>query len=99
MAFPKLFQWLAGIAVFLSVWSALFFRLVPVKLSQPWHDVISVLPLYLLISFACYSLAVVGYRVATFNDCVVASEELKKQVEEAKEDLKRKGYKYANEFS
>ena len=28
--------------------------------------------------FQCYSLAVVGYRVATFNDCVAASEELKK---------------------
>ncbi len=27
--------------------------------------------------FQCYSLAVIGYRVATFNDCVDASEELK----------------------
>ncbi|XP_076448360.1 dolichol-phosphate mannosyltransferase subunit 3-like [Babylonia areolata] len=99
MAVPKLFQWLAGIAVFMSVWSAIVFQLVPVPLSPSWHDVVTVLPLYLLISFACYSLAVVGYRVATFNDCVAASEQLKEQVEEAKEDLKRRGYKYANEFS
>ena len=25
----------------------------------------------------CYSLAVIGYRVATFNDCAVAAQELK----------------------
>ena len=25
----------------------------------------------------CYSLAVIGYRVATFNDCATAAEELK----------------------
>jgi hypothetical protein len=32
---------------------------------------------YFCSHFQCYSLAVVGYRVATFNDCVEASEELK----------------------
>ena len=28
-------------------------------------------------SLQCYSLATIGYRVATFNDCVEASESLK----------------------
>ncbi|KAL8610238.1 hypothetical protein ACOMHN_038933 [Nucella lapillus] len=99
MAVPKLFQWLAGIAVFMSVWSAIVFKLVPHQLSSNSLDIVSVMPLYLLISFACYSLAMVGYRVATFNDCAAASEQLKTQVEEAKADLKRKGYKFAGEFS
>ena len=30
-----------------------------------------------VISFQCYSLATIGYRVATFNDCEEASESLK----------------------
>ena len=30
-----------------------------------------------IISLQCYSLATIGYRVATFNDCVEASESLK----------------------
>ena len=29
-------------------------------------------------SLQCYSLATIGYRVATFNDCVEASESLKR---------------------
>lgn len=99
MAVPKLFQWLAGIAVLMSVWSAVVFKIVPLQLSPKWLDIVTVMPLYLLISFACYSLAMVGYRVATFNDCVAASEELKTQVEEAKADLKKRGYKFASEFS
>lgn len=31
---------------------------------------------FLYIPFQCYSLATIGYRVATFNDCVEASESL-----------------------
>jgi dolichyl-phosphate mannosyltransferase polypeptide 3 len=50
------------------------------------------MPIYALIAFACYSLAVIGYRVATFNDCTDAAEELRKQINEARADLKSKGF-------
>lgn len=51
------------------------------------------MPVYLLVVFGCYSLATVGYRVATFNDCEDAAKELQAQIKEAKADLKKKGLK------
>ncbi len=51
------------------------------------------MPVYLLVAIGCYSLATVGYRVATFNDCEDAAKELQAQIKEAKEDLKKKGLK------
>ena len=35
-----------------------------------------------------------GFRVATFNDCEAASEELQKQILEAREDLRMKGFSF-----
>ncbi|XP_025108058.1 dolichol-phosphate mannosyltransferase subunit 3-like [Pomacea canaliculata] len=99
MAIPRLFRFLAAITLFLSVWLSYMTGIIPIRLSQSFSEVVTILPLYLLISFACFSLAVVGYRVATFNDCVEASAELRRQMEEAKADLRKKGFKYANEWS
>ncbi|XP_048257707.1 dolichol-phosphate mannosyltransferase subunit 3-like [Haliotis rufescens] len=93
---PKLFQWLIGVSLLMSVWFSLVFGYVKLDMPGNCLDVVQVMPLYLLMCFACYSLAVVGYRVATFNDCVDASEELKRQVKEARADLKKKGFKYAD---
>ncbi|XP_041378004.1 dolichol-phosphate mannosyltransferase subunit 3-like [Gigantopelta aegis] len=95
----KLFQWLAGVGLFTSVWFAVITGYIHMNIPTPYMNIIFVLPLYLLIAFACFSLAVVGYRVATFNDCVKASEELKEQIKEAKTDLKKKGFKYADEWT
>ncbi|XP_060079003.1 dolichol-phosphate mannosyltransferase subunit 3-like [Ylistrum balloti] len=91
---PKLFQWLFGVGTFLAVWLSLVLNYVETDFSTTHKDLILFLPLYLLIGFACVSLAVIGYRVATFNDCVDASKELQQQIEEAKEDLKKKGFKF-----
>ena len=41
-----------------------------------------------------YSVVVILYRVATFNDCNEAAIELKQQIEEARKDLKSKGFKF-----
>ena len=51
------------------------------------------LPVYLVVVFGCYSLATVGYRVITFNDCEAAAKELQEQIVEAKKDLTKKGIK------
>ncbi|CAH1265548.1 DPM3 [Branchiostoma lanceolatum] len=52
-------------------------------------------PMYLLMTFACYSLATIGYRVATFNDCEDAAKELQQEIEEARRDLMKKGLKFS----
>mmetsp|Transcript_33435 Transcript_33435/g.72965 ORF Transcript_33435/g.72965 Transcript_33435/m.72965 type:complete len:112 (+) Transcript_33435:85-420(+) len=61
------------------------------KWSPAVEWVVQILPLYALVSFGFYSLAVIGYRVATFPTCPEASEELQKEILEAKADLTAKG--------
>lgn len=41
-----------------------------------------------------YSVFIILYRVFTFNDCPEAADEIQKQIEEAKADLKTKGLKF-----
>ncbi|KAK3101309.1 hypothetical protein FSP39_002591 [Pinctada imbricata] len=83
---PKLFQWLIGASLFLSVWLAFVLEYVKTDFSESQK-------LHLLLIF---SIAVIAYRVAIFNNCTEASIELHKQIDEAKADLKRKGYKFDN---
>ena len=90
----QLLQWLGFISVFMAVWTALVTKSVPIEIPNNCMDVLYYLPIYLLMAFACYSLAVVGYRVATFNDCEIAAEELKQEIEDARKDLKKKGFNF-----
>ncbi|KAI0228555.1 Dolichol-phosphate mannosyltransferase subunit 3 [Lamellibrachia satsuma] len=89
----KLLQWVSVLLVFLATWLALLFDKLPFKISTGTREVVWAFPIYLLMAFACYSLAVIGYGVATFNDCKKAANELKVEIEDAKEDLLRKGLK------
>ncbi|BFZ10962.1 hypothetical protein BsWGS_14001 [Bradybaena similaris] len=98
MAVPKLFQWLAGVGSFMAVWLAYVVGYFSANLRKEYNDIIVVLPLYLLISFACYSVAVIGYRVATFNNCEEASIELKQEIEAARKDLEKKNYKFISDW-
>ncbi|CAI8036994.1 Dolichol-phosphate mannosyltransferase subunit 3, partial [Geodia barretti] len=82
----KLVQWLTLAGLFFAAWTSLIFEILPVQLSHAMYRVVLILPLYLLICFGSYSLATIGYRLTTFNDCEGASDELvavrKKQIEE-----------------
>ncbi|GFO44443.1 hypothetical protein PoB_007094800 [Plakobranchus ocellatus] len=98
MAIPKMFQWLLAASTFMVAWLSYVAGYLNTSLSQEYHEVILVLPLYVLMAFASYSLAVIGYRVATFNDCIEASKELQEDVKEARKDLERRGYKYASDW-
>lgn len=89
----KLMQWLFGVSLLGTVWALVTFDLLELSVPRPYREVAWPMPLYLLVSFGCYSLATVGYRVATFNDCEDAARELQEQIKEAKEDLKKKGLK------
>lgn len=90
----KLQQWLLIIIVSAVVWLALISGSLPICMCAWKKAILHNLPIYVLMAFACYSLGVIGYRVATFNDCVEASEELRKQIVDAKADLKSQGFKF-----
>lgn len=90
----KLLEWLLGISVVMITWGLLTFDLLDLKLPPVYKEVAWPIPVYLLVVFGCYSLATVGYRVATFNDCNEASQELQAQIKEAKKDLQKKGLKF-----
>ncbi|XP_018540525.1 dolichol-phosphate mannosyltransferase subunit 3 [Lates calcarifer] len=89
----KLLEWLFGVSLVGALWALVTFDLLDLSLPQTYREVAWPMPLYLLVSFGCYSLATVGYRVATFNDCEEAAIELQEQIKEAKEDLRKKGLK------
>jgi dolichol-phosphate mannosyltransferase subunit 3 len=50
--------------------------------------------LLFLIAFGLVSLAILIYRVLTFNNCDEAAEELKNEIAEARKDLTSKGFKF-----
>ncbi|XP_034066175.1 dolichol-phosphate mannosyltransferase subunit 3 [Gymnodraco acuticeps] len=89
----KLLEWLLGVSLVLAAWAVVSFDLLEQRLPQSYREAAWPMPLYLLVSFGCYSLGTVGYRVATFNDCDEASAELLGQIQEAKQDLRKKGLK------
>uniref|UniRef100_A0A8C5WCR8 Dolichol-phosphate mannosyltransferase subunit 3 n=1 Tax=Leptobrachium leishanense TaxID=445787 RepID=A0A8C5WCR8_9ANUR len=90
----KLAEWLLGLTILGAAWFTLTFDLLGLKIPALYQQVIWPLPVYLLVAFGCYSLATVGYRVATFNDCESAARELQHQIKEAKKDLTTKGFKF-----
>ncbi|KAA0200960.1 hypothetical protein HAZT_HAZT005664 [Hyalella azteca] len=62
--------------------------------TREFYAQILLLPLLLVAAFGFISVGIIAFRVYNFNDCQDAAEELKQQIEEAKEDLKRKGFKF-----
>ncbi|XP_076864246.1 dolichol-phosphate mannosyltransferase subunit 3 [Brachyhypopomus gauderio] len=89
----KLLEWFVAVLLVGGVWGLVTFDLLDFQLPTVYREVVWPMPVYLLVVFGCYSLATVGYRVATFNDCEEAARELQAQIQEAKEDLKKKGLK------
>ncbi|XP_066577373.1 dolichol-phosphate mannosyltransferase subunit 3 [Amia ocellicauda] len=87
----KLAEWLLGLSTLGVLWGVVTFDLLGLELPGSYREVAWPLPVYLLVCFGCYSLATVGYRVATFNDCEAAAQELQEQIQEARRDLKSRG--------
>ena len=90
----QLLQWLGYVSVFLAVWIAFVTKSTPFDAPDNCMEVIYYLPIYLLMGFACYSLTIVGYGIATFKDCEEAAEELKHEIKDARKDFKKKGFIY-----
>lgn len=63
------------------------------EFTRKHYQEILLLPVILVAVFGVVSVAIIAYRVYTFNDCLEASEELQRQIKEAKADLAKKGLK------
>ncbi|RLV87516.1 hypothetical protein DV515_00015631 [Chloebia gouldiae] len=94
-AMTKLAQWLCALALLGSAWAALALAPPGLQPPAPLRRALLPLPVYLLVAFGCYSLATVGYRLATFNDCEEAAAELQEHIRAARADLRRRGLRLA----
>jgi len=73
-----------------SLYLSLYLQLVPLP-SLIQTEIIPVLPFWALVSFGAYLLFKLGYGVFTFNDVPAAHAELMKEIDMARDDLRRKG--------
>merc|ERR1712168_1642304 len=89
----KLLEWIAVAAIILGPWSAVVMNLVQNEMTDAYFIHILLFPIALVALFGVVSVAVIAYRVYTFNDCNEAADELVSQIREAKEDLLSKGLK------
>merc|ERR1712141_27953 len=86
----KLLEWISGLIIIIAVWAGIWTTNIG-NLALSYPNTTMFWPVYLVILFGLYSIAVIGYRVYTFNNCPEAAEELQREIGEAKEDLKTKG--------
>lgn len=86
-------EWLTVLTVLISVWWALYMEMIFPSWSRDHKLTVLSLPFVGVACFGLYSVGVIAYRVATFNDCEEAAQELQSQIPEAKADLKKKGFK------
>ncbi|KAK4891384.1 hypothetical protein LTR27_010038 [Elasticomyces elasticus] len=73
-----------------SMYMVAFLGLAPIPETLQ-KDLIPVLPFWAIVTFGAYLLAKLGYGVLTFNDVPQAHQELVKQIEQARVELKKKG--------
>ncbi|DBA01717.1 TPA: hypothetical protein N0F65_010127 [Lagenidium giganteum] len=90
-------KWVVALVVLFALWLALCKYVAALVPDARVLQVVQMLPMYALVSFGAYSLAVIGINVISIEDCVDASKELDVQVKDAKEDLRKKGMKLVGE--
>ena len=89
----KLAEWLSGLVAVFSVWYAVNAGLVAEDWARENPALALWWPVVAVAAFGVYCVSVIAYRVATFNNCDEAAEELQREIKEAREDLKSKGIK------
>ncbi|OZC11434.1 Dolichol-phosphate mannosyltransferase subunit 3 [Onchocerca flexuosa] len=74
------------------VWAAMLYGWFPYAsdFTRKYHQHILYFPVYAVFFLGIFAICNVLYGVATFNDCPEAREELKKEIDDAKADLKRR---------
>lgn len=89
----KLMEWVTALVLLLSVWIAIYTKKWLPDLSRDHPILVLWFPVLAVAAFGIYSVGVIAYRVASFNDCEEAARDLQKEIAEAKADLKKKGLK------
>ncbi|CAG9770239.1 unnamed protein product [Ceutorhynchus assimilis] len=90
----KLMEWVLAAGALGAIWLALLTNTVENSLVKDHFKLLLLSPIIFVVLFGLFSLALVLYRVFTFNNCDEAAVELQKEILEAKEDLKRLGFKF-----
>ncbi|XP_059818992.1 dolichol-phosphate mannosyltransferase subunit 3 [Hypanus sabinus] len=90
----KLTDCILSLGLLTAVWAGLVFDPLGLDLPKPGPELLWPLPAYLLVCFGCYSLATVGFRLASFNDCPDAATELQRQIHEARRELAARGFRF-----
>lgn len=83
----QIWIWLTTAAAATVLWTALL----SAELSPAQRQVVTILPLYALISLGCYGLGMLGYGVMVFPDCPEESALLQKDIREAQDFLRARG--------
>jgi len=87
----KLAEWVFGLGLFVSTWYLIFTR----KIESSFSDSeILLAPIVFVAIIGVVLLSILIRRISTFNDCPEAAAELRKQIEQAREDLTSKGFKF-----
>lgn len=87
-------KWLAAFAVLLTLWLLLLQYASDQAKDPHMLQVVMALPIYALLSYGAYSLAVIAFSVMAVQDFPEAAKELENQVVEARADLIKKGFKF-----
>ncbi len=89
----KALEWIAAAVAVAAVWYTVWTG----HLASDWVARNPALaqwwPVAVVAVFGIYCVCVIAYRVATFNDCEEAAAELKREIQEARADLKKRGIK------
>lgn len=84
-----------GLACYGALWIAFMLGIfVPFGRKTPVGVAFAYSPIYVLVSFACYSAAVIAWAMINFRDCPEKAVELKQEIEMARKDLASKGMKF-----
>lgn len=87
-------EWLFAATIILALWASIVAHKIDNDFTKQYMHLIVPAPIIFVLTFGLYAATVVLYRVFTFNNCEEAATELKKEIQEAKEDLKKKGYAF-----
>ncbi|CRK95014.1 CLUMA_CG008500, isoform A [Clunio marinus] len=90
----KLNELLIGLTIFFGIYGAITTRQIKHEVFEYFFFEIQILPIIMIIALGIYAVTTVLYRTLTFNDCKEAALELQTEIQEAKQDLKRKGFKF-----
>jgi len=81
-------QIIVNFVLLVSVWWYLY----KLELGAAYQFMISAVPYWVLVSFGSYALWKIGLGLATLRDCIAESEELDKEIKEAKSFFSTKGF-------